>query len=97
MLSSRPDDVRLRFGLALEYEKAGRVQDAVRELEAYLERAEDQGNAWGRLGSLLAGLGRADDAGAAYRRGITQAMKHGHPSMAAEFETALEYLTSAGL
>ena len=90
MLLSRPDDPRLRFGLALEYEKVGRSEDAVRALEAYLERAEDQGNAWGRLGSLLRGLGREEEASAAYRRGIEQALEHGHPSMAAELEAALD-------
>ena len=89
MLQARPQDARLRFGLAVEYEKAGRVEDAVRELESYLEYTEDQGNAWGRLGALLRRLGRADDARAAYRKGIEQALKHGHPSMAAELEAAL--------
>jgi Flp pilus assembly protein TadD len=90
LLLSRPDDTRLRFGLALEYEKAGRAEDAVRALEGYLERAEDEGNAWGRLGALLIGLGRDEDARAAYRRGIEQANKHGHPSMAAELAAAIE-------
>lgn len=90
MIASRPADARLRFGLAVEYEKAGRIDDAVRELRVYLDQQEDQGNAWGRLGALLSGLGRGDDARAAYRRGIEQAVKHGHPSMAAELESALE-------
>ena len=90
MIASRPADARLRFGLAVEYEKAGRIDDAVRELRVYLDQQEDQGNAWGRLGALLSGLGRGADARAAYRRGIEQAVKHGHPSMAAELESALE-------
>lgn len=92
MLASRPADARLRFGLAVEYEKAGRIEDAVRELRVYLDQQEDQGNAWGRLGSLLGGLGRVDEARDAYGRGIQQALKHGHPSMAAELESALEDL-----
>ena len=90
MLATRPEDARLRFGLALEYEKAGRAEDAVRALEGYLERAEDQGNAWGRLGALLHRLGRDEESRAAYQRGIAQARKHGHPSMASELEAALE-------
>src|SRR5690606_34086164 len=89
MLLARPDDARLRFGLAVEYEKAGRIEDAVRELRAYLERAEDEGNAWGRLGQLLRRLGRTDEARAAFQQGIAQARRHGHPSMAAELEDAL--------
>ncbi len=89
MLASRPADARLRFGLAVEYEKAGRIEDAVRELRVYLDQQEDQGNAWGRLGALLSGLGRTHDARAAYGRGIEQALKHNHPSMAAELESAV--------
>jgi E3 SUMO-protein ligase RanBP2 len=92
LLASRPDDARLRFGLALEYEKAGRAQDAVRALESYLAHAEDEGNAWGRLGALLRGLGRDEEARAAYRRGIEQAARHGHPSMAAELAASLNEL-----
>lgn len=90
MLATRPDDARLRFGLALEYEKAGRIEDAIGQLEAYLERSEDEGNAWGRLGGLLRRAGRTDAARRAYTTGIEQARKHGHPSMAADLEAALE-------
>lgn len=90
MLGSRPDDARLRFGLALEYEKAGREEEAIRELRAYLAAAEDQGNGWGRLGALLRRAGADDEARDAYRRGIESAYRHGHPTMAAEFEDVLE-------
>lgn len=90
MLRSRPDDPRLRFGLALEYEKAGRRDDAVRELQAYLSFSEDQGNAWGRLGALLRDVGREEEAREAYRRGIEAARRHGHPTMAADFEAVLD-------
>jgi Flp pilus assembly protein TadD len=92
MLQARPEDARLRFGLAVEYEKVGRVDDAVRQLRAYLARTEDQGNAWGRLGALLRRLGRDEEARAAYRHGVEQALEHGHPSMAAELEAALAEL-----
>ena len=90
MLQTRPDDARLRFGLALEYEKAGRVDDAVAALQRYLAASEDQGNAWGRLGSLLAQQGKSEEARDAYRQGIAQAHKHGHPSMANDLQAALE-------
>lgn len=90
MLESRPDDPRLRFGLAMEYEKAGRRDDAVRALRAYLASTEDQGNAWGRLGTLLREAGLEGDAREAFRRGVEAAYRHGHPTMAAEFEAVLE-------
>jgi Flp pilus assembly protein TadD len=90
MLEKRPDDVRLRFGLALEYLAAGRDEEGVRQLRAYLEAADDEGNAWGRLGAVLRRHGRDEEAKEAYRRGIEAAYQHGHPTMAAEFEALME-------
>ncbi len=90
MLERRPDDVRLRFGLALEYLGSGRLEDGVRELRVYLEASDDEGNAWGRLGAALRDLGRETEARDAYAKGIEAARRHGHPSMAEEFEEVLE-------
>jgi len=92
MLASRPDDARLRFGLALEYLREGALEEAVTELRAYLDATSDQGNAWGRLGAALAELGRTDEAREAYEAGILAAERHGHPTMAGEFRQALEEL-----
>lgn len=90
MAETRPDDPRPRFGLALEYEKAQRWEDAARELREYLSRTEDEGNAYGRLGHALRQLGRDGEAREAYRQGIEAAYRHGHPTMAGEFEQVLE-------
>ena len=90
LLESKPDDPRLRFGLALEYEKLARWEDAAAQLRSYLDVAEDEGNAWGRLGHALRELGRDDEAREAYARGVGVARAHGHPSMAAEFEEILD-------
>lgn len=90
MLDKRPADARLRFGLAAEYEKLGRWDDVVQQLRAYLETADDEGNAWGRLGHALRELDRDAEARDAYLRGIDAARRHGHPSMAAEFEETLQ-------
>ena len=90
MLSSRPDDARLRFGLALEYEKEGAMEEAVTEPRAYLDATDDEGNAWGRLGSGLRELGKDAEALEAYERGIEAAERHGHPTMADEFRMVLE-------
>jgi len=90
LIDRNPDDPRLRFGLAAEYEKLGLWEQVVAELREYLARAEDEGNAWGRLGNALRQLGRDDEAREAYRTGIQAANRHGHPGMAAEFEMILE-------
>ena len=90
MLGNRPEDTRLRFGLALEYLKAGRTEDGVRELRRYLADAEDEGNGWGRLGAVLFEQGRDEEAREAYRQGIEAATRHGHPTMAEEFREILD-------
>jgi predicted Zn-dependent protease len=96
MLERTPNDARVRFGLAAEYEKAGRWEQVVEQLTAYLALTEDEGNAWGRLAQALHHLGREEDACTALRHGIAQAEKHGHPSMAGEFEELLEEWVDAG-
>jgi Flp pilus assembly protein TadD len=96
MLERNPSDARARFGLALEYEKAGDWEQAAAQLQAYLEAADDEGNAWGRLGHALRQLGREDEARAAYLRGVEVAQRHGHPSMAMEFEEVLSELAGPG-
>jgi Flp pilus assembly protein TadD len=89
MLDRNPNDTRALFGLANEYEKNQQWSDVVDQLSRYLQIAEDEGNAWGRLGHALRETGRADEARAAYERGIEVANAHGHPSMAADFEEIL--------
>ncbi|HEY8468756.1 MAG TPA: tetratricopeptide repeat protein [Longimicrobiales bacterium] len=90
MLEHNPNDPRLRFGLAAEYERLGRWDLVVQELREYLALTDDEGNAWGRLGNALRQLGRDAEARDAYRRGIEAAQRHGHPGMAAEFEEILD-------
>lgn len=90
MAAANPRDSRPRFGLAMEFEKAQRWDDAVATLREYLALADDEGNAYGRLGKALRALGRDDEAKAAYRDGIAAATRHHHPTMVAEFEEVLE-------
>jgi Flp pilus assembly protein TadD len=89
LLAKNPADTRARFGLALEYEKLGRWHEVAEQLRSYLDAADDEGNAWGRLGHALRQLGRTDEARAAYARGVEVARQHGHPTMAMEFEEVL--------
>ena len=76
MLASDPGNTAVLFGLAKEYEKAGRDDKLIETLNRYLEASEDEGNAFG----MLAG---------AYERGIETAQRHGHPGMAEEYRMIL--------
>ena len=92
LVAKNPNDPRAHFGLAAEYEKLELWDAVVEELQQYLAMTEDEGNAWGRLGKALHKAGREVEAREAYEKGIAAAMKHGHPSMAAEFEETLASL-----
>lgn len=92
MVRDAPDVPRARFAYANELLRAERLEDAVAELRAYLALAEDEGNAWGRLGDALARLGRPEEAADAYLEGIEQSERHGHSGMADDFRAAVEAL-----
>ena len=92
MVAKHPDNALARFGLANEALKQGLYEEAAEQLQEYLKRYDDEGNAYGRLAEALAQLGRVDEARAALRTGIEAAHRFGHPGLATEFETRLEEL-----
>ena len=89
MLSADPGNTSVLFGLAKEYEKAGRDRELIETLKSYLEKFDDQGNAFGMLASAYERIGERDKARAAYERGIETAQRHGHPGMAEEYRMML--------
>jgi DNA-binding SARP family transcriptional activator len=90
MLESDPENTAVLFGLAKEYEKEGRFDEVIETLNEYLERADDEGNAYGMLAAAYLKLGRRDAARRAYERGAEVALAHGHPSMAQDYRLSLE-------
>ncbi len=92
MLDADPNNSTVRFGLANELLKLERFAEAATELQTYLSQANDQGNAYGKLGQALERLGKVDEARQAYQQGIEAANRHGHPGMAQEFQMALDDL-----
>jgi predicted Zn-dependent protease len=89
MLESDPENAQVRFGLANEYLKAGQYEEAIAALEDYLQRADDEGAAFGMMARALEKVGRREDARRAYERGIEASQKHGHPSMAEDYRMTL--------
>ena len=89
MLATDPSNTMVLFGLAKEYEKAGRDQELIDTLHRYLEAADDEGNAFGMLAGAYERTGHRDKARDAYQRGIDTAQRHGHPGMAEEYRMTL--------
>ena len=90
MLEGDPDNTAVMFGLAKEYEKAGRFDDMIDVLADYLQRADDEGNAYGMLATAYLKLGNRDAARRAYEKGAEVAQAHGHPSMAQDYRFSIE-------
>ncbi|HEV2707340.1 MAG TPA: tetratricopeptide repeat protein [Pyrinomonadaceae bacterium] len=90
MLESDPENTSVLFGLAKEYEKEGRFEEVIETLAEYLQRADDEGNAYGMLAAAYLKTGKREAARKAYQRGAEVAHAHGHPSMAADYRMALE-------
>jgi predicted Zn-dependent protease len=89
MLATDPTNTAVLFGLAKEYEKAGRDEELIETITRYLEAADDEGNAFGMLAAAYERLGQTDKAREAYQRGIETAQRHGHPGMAEEYRMTL--------
>jgi len=90
MLSDDPNNTMVMFGLAKEYEKLGQYDRVIEMLEAYISRADDEGNAYGVLANAYLKNGARDKAVETYKRGIDVSMAHGHPSMANEYRMTLD-------
>lgn len=90
MLDADPENTMVMFGLAKEYEKLGEHGRVIDMLETYLERSDDEGNAYGVLANAYALSGDREKAIDTYKKGIDAAMAHGHPSMANEYRMTLD-------
>ena len=90
MLESDPDNSAVLFGLAKEYEKEGRFGEVVETLTEYIQRADDEGNAYGMLANAYLKTGNREAARRAYERGAEVALAHGHPSMAQDYKFSIE-------
>ncbi len=90
MMEARPKDARPRFGLALEYEKQGRWAEMVDVLREYLQLTDDEGNAYAGFSKHLTQPTSDEESSEAYQQAFEAAQRHGHPTMAREFDNALE-------
>jgi tetratricopeptide (TPR) repeat protein len=90
MLVDDPGNTMVMFGLAKEYEKTDQYDKVIDLLESYLQRADDEGNAYGVLANAYLKSGDREKAIATFKKGIDISMAHGHPSMANEYSMTLD-------
>ena len=92
MLKNNPNNPLGRYGRANEDVKEGKFDKVITELVKYFEIKEDEGAAYRLLAESYLNLDQKEKAIEADNKGIHIANKHGHPSMAEEFEEAIEFI-----
>jgi tetratricopeptide (TPR) repeat protein len=93
MVTKSPNNALAHYGVANEALKAGLHEEALAHYREYLARADDEGNAYGKVAEALEKLGRTEEAREALRQGMAASLRFGHPSMAAELEERLQSLS----
>jgi Flp pilus assembly protein TadD len=92
MLRDSPDDVELRYMLAMEHASAGDDAGAVAVFRDLITRAPDYPPAYHMGGRALQRLGRLDEARSLLADGIPRALKQGNSHAAGEMQELLDNL-----
>jgi tetratricopeptide (TPR) repeat protein len=95
LLESNPNDQFARYGLAMEFAKGDKFEEAVSEFRALIALNPDYVVAYYHGGRTLERLGRWEEARALYQQGIEATSRKGDAHARSEFEAALQAL--AGL
>ncbi len=90
LVAQQPNDSFLRYGLAMEYQRAGDAEAAIAEFRALLAANPDYLAAYYHGGRTLESEGRAEEAREWYRRGIDEAERQGDRKTRDELQAALE-------
>lgn len=92
LIEKDPNNPLGRYGLANELFKSELYEDAIVEIEEYLKLKDDEGAVYRMMAECYMRTGDAEKAKESYVKGVEAANRHGHPSMAEEFEEAIEFL-----
>lgn len=77
LIGTPRDGALLRYSLGTEHLRAGHLERGLAQLREALARDPGYSAAWKALGRALADAGRADEARAAYEKGIAAARAKG--------------------
>jgi tetratricopeptide (TPR) repeat protein len=89
LLEQNPSSSFARYGLAMEYIKAGELDQAVEAFEAVVAADPNYSAAYFHGGQALEKMGKLDEARAFYKKGIAVT---GDPHALSELEAALDIL-----
>ncbi len=92
ILAENPDDAFARYGLAMEYSKAGEVERAIGEFKVLLEKNPDYTAGYFMAAQTLATAGRTEEAKRMLVDGIASARRTGNQHAQSEMTAMLEEL-----
>jgi len=92
ILTANPADTFARYGLAMEYSKAGQIEQAVREFKTLIEKNPDYTPAYFMAAQTLSGASRVDEAKRMLVDGISSAARTGNAHAQSEMTAMLEEL-----
>jgi len=92
VLAGNPADSFARYGLAMEYSKAGQIEEALREFKTLIEQNPDYTPAYFMAAQTLATASRIDEAKRWLVDGISSARRTGNAHAQSEMTAMLEEL-----
>lgn len=92
ILEGDPANRLARYGLAMEYVKLDRLEDAAAEFRALIAAHPDYAYAYYHGGQTLERLGLAAEARALYEQGVQAAVRSGDSHAQNEIQAALDLL-----
>lgn len=92
ILAANPEDSFARYGLAMEYSKAGQVDQALTEFKTLIEKNPDYTPAYFMAAQTLATAGRTEEAKRMLVDGISSARRTGNTHAQSEMTAMLEEL-----
>lgn len=92
ILSANPGDAFARYGLAMEYAKAGQTDAAMAEFARLLDLNPDYVPGYQMAAQTLAAAARTEEARQMFQRGIAAAARAGNVHAQAEMQGMLDEL-----
>lgn len=92
MIAQDPGNAFARYGLAMEYFRTERLEDAAAEFETLMNSHPDYAASYYHAGRTLEKLGRIEDARAVMERGVEVTTRLGDHHTRSELQAALDLL-----